>query len=132
MQDERVMSQQIAIWELVKTEVAYIRTLKVIQDVSTSNGLSKCAVVVIHTFLFPSIQLFLNCLCNLQNLGILTEIDNERLFCNIPEIYTANRMFWHDNIRPVVQAARDTGQPLDPELMLEGFLKVSLMTFLAN
>ena len=33
-EDERVMSQQTAIWELVKTEVAYIRTLKVIQDVS--------------------------------------------------------------------------------------------------
>ncbi len=31
---ERVRSQQTAIWELVETEVAYIRTLKVIQDVS--------------------------------------------------------------------------------------------------
>ncbi len=32
---ERARSQQTAIWELVETEVAYIRTLKVIQDVST-------------------------------------------------------------------------------------------------
>ncbi len=31
---ERARSQQTAIWELVETEVAYIRTLKVIQDVS--------------------------------------------------------------------------------------------------
>ena len=36
--DERTRSQQAAIWELVETEVAYIRTLKVIQDVS---GLEK-------------------------------------------------------------------------------------------
>ncbi len=32
--DERSRSQQAAVWELVETEVAYIRTLKVIQDVS--------------------------------------------------------------------------------------------------
>ena len=32
--DEKTRSQQTALWELVETEVAYIRTLKVIQDVS--------------------------------------------------------------------------------------------------
>ena len=32
---ERSRSQQTAIWEMVETEVAYIRTLKVMQDVST-------------------------------------------------------------------------------------------------
>ncbi len=32
---DRVRSQQAALWELVETEVAYIRTLKVIQDVSS-------------------------------------------------------------------------------------------------
>jgi hypothetical protein len=31
--DEKTRSQQTALWELVETEVAYIRTLKVIQDV---------------------------------------------------------------------------------------------------
>ncbi|XP_059085132.1 pleckstrin homology domain-containing family G member 5-like isoform X3 [Tigriopus californicus] len=96
---ERVRSQQAAIWELVETEVAYIRTLKVIQD------------------------LFLNCLCNLQNNSILSEIDTERLFCNIPEIYTANRIFWHENINPMVKASRISGEPLDPNMMVDGFLK---------
>ena len=33
--DEKTRSQQTALWELVETEVAYIRTLKVIQDVSS-------------------------------------------------------------------------------------------------
>ena len=64
---ERLKAQQTALWELISTELAYIRTLKVIQD------------------------LFLNCLCNLQSHNILTEIDVESLFCNIPEIYAANR-----------------------------------------
>ena len=34
---EKVISQQTAIWEMVKTELNYIRTLKVIQDVSCYN-----------------------------------------------------------------------------------------------
>ena len=33
MLSEKARSQQTALWELVETEVAYIRTLKVIQDV---------------------------------------------------------------------------------------------------
>jgi hypothetical protein len=47
-------------------------------------------------------QLFLNCLCNLQNNQILCEIDCVKLFCNIPEIYAANRNFWHNYILPVL------------------------------
>ena len=31
---EKMRGQQTAIWELIHTELAYIRTLKVIQDVS--------------------------------------------------------------------------------------------------
>lgn len=31
---ERLQQQQTALWELIKTEVAYIRTLKVVTDVS--------------------------------------------------------------------------------------------------
>ena len=69
-------------------------------------------------------QLFLNCLLNLQSSSILSEIDTERLFCNIPEIYTANRIFWHENINAVVRASRESGNPLDPDMMLNGFVKV--------
>ena len=32
---ERLKAQQTALWELISTELAYIRTLKVIQDVSS-------------------------------------------------------------------------------------------------
>ena len=34
---ERLKAQQTALWELISTELAYIRTLKVIQDVSVSS-----------------------------------------------------------------------------------------------
>ena len=39
MLSEKARSQQQALWELVETEVAYIRTLKVIQDVRNSSKL---------------------------------------------------------------------------------------------
>ena len=34
---ERLKAQQTALWELISTELAYIRTLKVIQDVGVSS-----------------------------------------------------------------------------------------------
>ena len=48
---ERLKSQQTALWELISTELAYIRTLKVIQDVrsssSSSSSLSSVSVSVV-------------------------------------------------------------------------------------
>ena len=127
MLSEKARSQQTALWELVETEVAYIRTLKVIQDVScipkTQKNFKK------WPFIF---QLFLNCLCNLQNNLVLTEIDTERLFCNIPEIYAANRVFWHDYIMPMLTQSRKNGEPLNPSQMKEGFLKVRFTCIAIN
>ena len=61
---------------------------------------------------------------------MLTEIDTERLFCNIPEIYAANRVFWHDYIMPMLTQSRKNGDPLNPSQMKEGFLKVILICLL--
>ena len=44
MLNEKAKSQQTALWELVETEVAYIRTLKVIQDVIN-------LLILLHTYL---------------------------------------------------------------------------------
>ena len=68
-------------------------------------------------------QLFLNCLCNLQTHQILTEIDVESLFYNIPEIYAANRVFWQQHIIPMLKSSRESKGPLDPTLLRQGFLK---------
>ncbi|KAJ9582072.1 hypothetical protein L9F63_003574, partial [Diploptera punctata] len=95
--NEKQRQQQTAIWELLATEVAYIRTLKVITN------------------------LFLACLCNLQASNILNEVDKARLFSNIPDIYAANRHFWSQHLLPMLNKSRETHQPLDPNLLLDGF-----------
>ncbi|XP_046396521.1 uncharacterized protein LOC124163575 isoform X2 [Ischnura elegans] len=108
---ERETQHQNAIWELLTTEAAYIRTLKVVTD------------------------LFLACLLSLQaSTGILTEVDTECLFSNIREIHDANLTFWRRHLLPMVQQARRWREglaginplhprPLDPKDMKEGFLK---------
>ncbi|XP_012252088.2 pleckstrin homology domain-containing family G member 5 isoform X1 [Athalia rosae] len=94
---EKQQQQQTALWELAQTEVAYIRTLKVVTD------------------------LFMACLCSLQANGILIEVDRGKLFGNIPDIYAANRFFWGEHLLAMVNAARVTRLPLDPGDLLHGF-----------
>jgi hypothetical protein len=69
-------------------------------------------------------QLFMACLCNLQAAQILNEIDTERLFSNLPEIYVANRQFWAEHVFPMLKNARSARAPLDPTSLRDGFLKV--------
>ena len=66
------------------------------------------------------------CLCNLQAAQILNEIDTEKLFSNIPEIYVANRQFWAEHVVPMLKTARSAKAPLDPTDLREAFLKVVL------
>lgn len=96
---DKMKNQQDAIWELLQTEIFFIKRLKVITD------------------------LFLTCLCNLQCEGILNEIDTHKLFCNIQDVYTANHQFWVDQLLPMLNSSRFTKQPLNPLLMKDGFLK---------
>ncbi|XP_023703867.1 pleckstrin homology domain-containing family G member 5 [Cryptotermes secundus] len=94
---EKHRQQQTAIWELLSTEIAYIRTLRVITN------------------------LFLACLCNLQAANILNDVDKARLFSNIPDIYAANKHFWCKNLLPMLAESRKTCEPLNPQLLLDGF-----------
>ncbi|KAM6108781.1 LOW QUALITY PROTEIN: pleckstrin homology domain-containing family G member 5 [Pterocles gutturalis] len=93
----RQCHQQEAIWELLHTEATYIRKLKVITD------------------------LFLCCLLNLQESGLLCEVDAERLFSNIGEIIRLHRELWRSVMAPVLAKARRTGALLDPVDFLNGF-----------
>ncbi|KAM7084097.1 LOW QUALITY PROTEIN: pleckstrin homology domain-containing family G member 5 [Ciconia maguari] len=93
----RQCHQQEAIWELLHTEAAYIRKLKVITD------------------------LFLCCLLNLQESGLLCEVDAERLFGNIGEIIRLHCELWRGVMAPVLAKARRTGALLDPVDFLDGF-----------
>ncbi|XP_069730665.1 pleckstrin homology domain-containing family G member 5 isoform X2 [Phaenicophaeus curvirostris] len=93
----RQCHQQEAIWELLHTEASYIRKLKVITD------------------------LFLCCLLNLQESGLLCEVDAERLFSNVGEIIRLHRELWRSVMAPVLAKARRTGALLDPVDFLSGF-----------
>ncbi|XP_018375060.1 PREDICTED: pleckstrin homology domain-containing family G member 5-like isoform X2 [Trachymyrmex cornetzi] len=97
MLSEKHTQQQTALWELAETEVAYIKTLKVVTN------------------------LFMACLCSLQASNILIEVDRLKLFSNIPDIYAANRYFWTEYLLAMVNASRSNGQPLDPGHLLLGF-----------
>ncbi|NXM68546.1 PKHG5 protein, partial [Serilophus lunatus] len=93
----RQCHQQEAIWELLNTEATYIRKLKVITD------------------------LFLCCLLNLQESGLLCEVNAERLFSNIGEIIRLHCELWRNVMAPVLAKARQTGALLDPIDFLNGF-----------
>ncbi|XP_051493541.1 LOW QUALITY PROTEIN: pleckstrin homology domain-containing family G member 5 [Apus apus] len=93
----RQCHQQEAIWELLHTEATYIRKLKVITD------------------------LFLCCLLNLQESGLLCEVDAERLFSNIGEIIRLHCQLWRSVMAPVLAKARQTGALLNPIDFLNGF-----------
>ncbi|XP_069774786.1 pleckstrin homology domain-containing family G member 5-like isoform X2 [Narcine bancroftii] len=91
--------QQEALWELLNTEAAYIRKLRVITD------------------------LFLCCLVNLQESGLLTEVEPKKLFCNVQEIIQLHQVLWRDVMAPVLQKAREDKTLLNPIHFQKGFKK---------
>ncbi|XP_004863769.1 pleckstrin homology domain-containing family G member 5 isoform X2 [Heterocephalus glaber] len=93
----RQSHQQEAVWELLHTEASYIRKLRVITN------------------------LFLCCLLNLQESGLLCEVEAERLFSNIPEIARLHRALWSSVMAPVLDEARRTRTLLQPGDFLKGF-----------
>ncbi|CAG0905570.1 unnamed protein product, partial [Darwinula stevensoni] len=97
---ERKRQQQTAIWELLQTEAAYINTIRVITD------------------------LFRWCLESLQRVGILTEIDNQRLFGNVEEIHEANDRFWREGLHVMIEASRNTMSPLNPLYLRSSLLSM--------
>ncbi|GLV48672.1 dynein axonemal intermediate chain 2 [Carabus blaptoides fortunei] len=97
---ERQQQQQTAIWELISTEVAYIKTLKVVTG------------------------LFLACLKSVQTCNILTEIDTDKLFSNITEILDCNMAFWADYVLPAVVQMRTNREPVTPLAFYDGFVRM--------
>ncbi|XP_023812651.1 pleckstrin homology domain-containing family G member 5 isoform X3 [Oryzias latipes] len=93
----RQFHQQEAIWELLNTEAAYIKKLRVITD------------------------LFLSGLLNLQESGLLSEVEPTRLFSNIQEIVRLHTSLWNQVMLPVLHRAREARALLDPTLLYDGF-----------
>ncbi|XP_041945825.1 pleckstrin homology domain-containing family G member 5 isoform X1 [Alosa sapidissima] len=95
----RQVHQQEAIWELLQTEAAYIKKLNVIID------------------------LFLSGLLNLQESGLLVEVEAQRLFSNVQELLRLHTTFWAEVLRPTLDTARHTHTPLDPTHLYQGFIE---------
>ncbi|XP_008143037.3 pleckstrin homology domain-containing family G member 6 isoform X1 [Eptesicus fuscus] len=93
--------QQEALWELLTTELIYIRKLKIMTDLLAAG------------------------LLNLQRVGLLTEVSAEALFGNVPSLIRTHRNFWEEVLGPTLGKTRASGQPLDPVSLQDGFLAIS-------
>ncbi|XP_061646760.1 pleckstrin homology domain-containing family G member 5 isoform X3 [Phyllopteryx taeniolatus] len=93
----RQFHQQEAIWELLHTEATYIKKLRVITD------------------------LFLCGLLNLQESGLLTEVEPPRLFSNIQEIVRLHTALWNQVMLPLLDKARQARALLDPTDLQHAF-----------
>ncbi|KAM6925579.1 pleckstrin homology domain-containing family G member 5 [Xenentodon cancila] len=93
----RQFHQQEAIWELLHTEATYIKKLRVITD------------------------LFLCGLLNLQESGLLTEVEPAKLFSNIQELVRLHKSLWNQVMLQVLEKAREARALLDPTHLHDGF-----------
>nr|XP_009304323.1 pleckstrin homology domain-containing family G member 5 isoform X4 [Danio rerio] len=93
----RQCHQQEAIWELLQTESDYIKKLHVITD------------------------LFLCGLLNLQESGLLTEVEPTRLFSNIQDIVQLHSSLWTEVMLPALEKARQKRTMLNPTELHQGF-----------
>ncbi|XP_074537836.1 pleckstrin homology domain-containing family G member 5 isoform X2 [Halichoeres trimaculatus] len=93
----RQFHQQEAIWELLHTEATYIKKLRVITD------------------------LFLCGLLNLQESGLLTEVEPAKLFSNVQEIVRLHTSLWNQVMLPALEKAREARALLDPTDLHDGF-----------
>ncbi|XP_029578581.1 pleckstrin homology domain-containing family G member 5 isoform X4 [Salmo trutta] len=97
MLTRRQFHQQEAIWELLHTEATYIKKLRVITD------------------------LFLCGLLNLQESGLLTEVEPARLFTNIQDIVRLHTALWNQVMLPALEIARQARTLLNPTDLHHGF-----------
>jgi hypothetical protein len=106
----KVAKQQMAIWELIATECSHIKTTKIIIDI------------------------FLNCLTSLKACDLTTElfsdIDINKLFCNIADVFNCNLNFWQKYLQPIVEDLRTSSdKQIDPFRLIEGFSDVIYIKF---
>ncbi|KAK2874259.1 hypothetical protein Q8A67_021412 [Cirrhinus molitorella] len=93
----RQCHQQEAIWELLQTESDYIKKLHVITD------------------------LFLCGLLNLQESGLLSEVEPVRLFSNIQDIVELHTSLWAEVMLPALEKARQKRSVINPTELQQGF-----------
>jgi len=62
----------------------------------------------------------------------MRQIEPEKLFGNIEEVYRASCQFWVKHMSLVVRRSRETGEQLDCCMLKPGFTSVCLLMALAD
>src|SRR4029434_296723 len=68
--------------------------------------------------------MFLSGLLNLQESGLLGEVEAPRLFSNVQELLHLHTSLWAEVMLPTLDSARRTHTPLDPTHLYQGFITV--------
>ena len=75
-------------------------------------------------------QVFKNCLLRVQkDSDFLGDVDTEKLFSNIAEVYETNKNFWENHLRPVTEEARVTKKPIRPSQLNVSFASVRSISY---
>ncbi|CAF1584908.1 unnamed protein product, partial [Adineta ricciae] len=98
---ENIKLQQEAIYELLTTEVSYIRQILTMTDI-----------------LMTSVSI----LKSSQREGIFNDIDMEKLFSNIQEVLHGNLLFWKEILLPIKVKLKQSGLPMNPSDLKNGFV----------
>ncbi|UJR10063.1 hypothetical protein I4U23_014285 [Adineta vaga] len=101
LMSETTKLQQEAIYELLTTEVSYIRQILTMTDI-----------------LMTSVSI----LKSSQREGIFNDIDMEKLFSNIQEVLHGNLLFWKEILLPIKVKLKQHGLPMNPSDLKNGFL----------
>ena len=101
---ESIKLQQEAIYEMLSTEVSYIRQILTMTDIFMTS------VMILKSS---------------QRDGLLNDIDMEKLFSNIQDVLKANLTFWKEILLPIKLKLEQTGCAMNPSHLKQGFLKVS-------
>ena len=103
---ETTKLQQEAIYEMLATEVSYIRQILTMIDIfMTSVRILKSS----------------------DRDGIFHDIDMDRLFSNIQEVIEGNLLFWKAILLPIKVKLERTGEVMNPSELKNGFLQVNVL-----
>ena len=107
---ESTILQQEAIYEMLTTEVSYIRQILTMTDVfMTSISILKSS----------------------ERDTIFNDIDMDKLFSNIQQVIEGNLRFWKDILLPVKVKLEQTGSIMNPSEFKDGFLQVNSLILMS-
>ncbi|CAF0977659.1 unnamed protein product [Rotaria sordida] len=105
LMSETIKLQQEAIYEMLSTEVSYIRQILTMTDIfMTSISILKSS----------------------QRDGIFHDIDMDKLFSNIQDVLHGNLLFWKEILLPIKIKLQQSGLPMNPSDLKNGFINFDI------